>query len=550
MKTPAICALFFTLLTGGAANPLQQEIDLAIARGEKQIRLKQRQYRCDSRLELKKLDGVTIDGNGAELIRTTLSAGGILISGCRGLTLKNLTLDFDPLPFTQGRITRIQGNQVHFQIDRGYPRLTPPYAVRQINFFEADGVRWKRLRNGDVYGPTHIVSSDSGYCVFARVPEELERGDRIILNIRSSFGIMIERSGGTTLSDLRIWSAPGVAVLGRFNLGGDLFRRIVIERGPAPSEQAAPRLISTSADGLNYAFSRPGIRLEQCDFSYMGDDSVNFHSVALPIAYRKNGRTLDVLRQFGRESFPETVCAGDRVRLLSAGTYEVKAEAKIAGFKLSPRNYRIADVNRFYQRNWNRAAGKFTAYEVTLDRDLEFSDGDFLDLPGLAVSDFTIRDNYFHDHRARGLRIMSSDGVIENNRIERTKSAAISVGCEYGYWREAGWVKNIIIRNNRLKQIGRGSMTTPDSYTPGAISVFAKLEDYSGSCRGNRNILIEKNSINGSEGAGIFVFRGDGITIRGNQLEKVLQDKRGDGNAFPFGTPDDIWVADSAVTLQ
>ena len=129
----------------------------------------------------------------------------------------------------------------------------------------------------------------------------------------------------------------------------------------------------------------------------------------------------------------------DRVRLLSAGTYEVKAEAKIAGFKLSPRNYRIADVNRFYQRNWNRAAGKFTAYEVTLDRDLEFSDGDFLDLPGLAVSDFTIRDNYFHDHRARGLRIMSSDGVIENNRIERTKSAAISVGCEYGYWREAGW---------------------------------------------------------------------------------------------------------------
>ena len=126
-------------------------------------------------------------------------------------------------------------------------------------------------------------------------------------------------------------------------------------------------MISTSADGLNYAFSRPGIRLEQCDFSYMGDDSVNFHSVALPIAYRKNGRTLDVLRQFGRESFPETVCAGDRVRLLSAGTYEVKAEAKIAGFKLSPRNYRIADVNRFYQRNWNRAAGKFTAYEVTLE---------------------------------------------------------------------------------------------------------------------------------------------------------------------------------------
>lgn len=58
---------------------------------------------------------------------------------------------------------------------------------------------------------------------------------------------------------------------------------------------------------------------------------------------------------------------------------------------------------------------------------------------------------------------MASNGVIENNRFERIKHAAITVGAEYGYWREAGWVENIQIRNNRIRDVGCNMMLQPDS---------------------------------------------------------------------------------------
>lgn len=523
---------------------LQQEIDKAIAAGKKQIVLKEREYRVAAQLNLHDLDGIVIDGNGARIIRTTLS-GGIAVNNCRGLTLRNFTLDYDPLPFTQGVITRIDGHKLYFRIDQGYPRLSPIYAVRQINFFEADGVRWKKMKGGDIYGPTFILSEDEGYCEFYRIPPELVPGDRIVLNYRGSYGIRMDRSEKITLENLRIHSAPGVAILSRFCKGGDVFRRIIIERGPTPSGAIVPRLISSCADGLNCAFLRKGPLIEWCDFSYMADDSVNLHPVALPAVRKISGKTFDTIRQFGQEPFPEMIRPGDAIRILSAGQYKVKETVRIVSFRVSPRKYGIEDANRFYRRNWSRK--KFTAYELVLDRETSLAEGDFFDFPELAGSRYTIRNNYFHDHRARGLRLMASHGLIENNRIERTKASAIAVGCEYGYWREAGWVENVTIRSNRLSSIGREGMTRSDCYCPGAISVFSKLEDYSGCYRGNREIRIENNVILGAEGAGIFAFRVDGLYLHGNLIQNVFQNPLPGGKDFPFGEAKPVWIVDSEL---
>lgn len=544
MKLYLTVLAFLYLITVSGTENLQQEISGAIAEGKKQIVLKNKEYRIAEELRLNNLDGVVIDGNGARVIRTTLS-GGIAVNNCRKLTLKNFTLDYDPLPFTQGVITRIDGHKLYFRIDQGYPRLSPVYAVRQINFFEADGMHWKKMKGGDIYGPTFILNGNEGYCEFHRIPPELVPGDRIVLNYRGSYGIRMDKSEKITLENLRIHSAPGVAILSRFCKGGDIFRRVIIERGPTPQGATTPRLISTSADGLNCAFLRKGPLVEWCDFSYMADDSVNLHSVALPVVRKISGNTFDTIRQFGREAFPETLRPGDSIRILSAGQYKVKGTARVVSFRVSPRKYGIEEANRFYGRNWNRK--KFTAYELVLDREPPLAEGDFFDLPELAGSRYTIRNNYFHDHRARGLRLMASHGLIENNRIERTKASAIAIGCEYGYWREAGWVENVVVRSNRLYSIGKEGMTRDDCYCPGAISVFAKLEDYSGHYRGNRDICIENNVIQNVEGAGIFAFRVDGLCLHGNQVRNAFQNPLPGGKNFPFGTASPVWIVDSVL---
>ena len=266
MKLYLTVLAFLYLITVSGTENLQQEISGAIAEGKKQIVLKNKEYRIAEELRLNNLDGVVIDGNGARVIRTTLS-GGIAVNNCRKLTLKNFTLDYDPLPFTQGVITRIDGHKLYFRIDQGYPRLSPVYAVRQINFFESDGMHWKKMKGGDIYGPTFILNGNEGYCEFHRIPPELVPGDRIVLNYRGSYGIRMDKSEKITLENLRIHSAPGVAILSRFCKGDDIFRRVIIERGPTPQGATAPRLSSTSADGLHCAVLRKGPLVEWCDFS-------------------------------------------------------------------------------------------------------------------------------------------------------------------------------------------------------------------------------------------------------------------------------------------
>jgi len=75
---------------------------------------------------------------------------------------------------------------------------------------------------------------------------------------------------------------------------------------------------------------------------------------------------------------------------------------------------------------------------MSLAEPLTADPGDFLDVPDSNTPGFVIRDCVFEDHRARGLRIMASHGVIERNTFRRLKMNAITVGAEYEFWREAG----------------------------------------------------------------------------------------------------------------
>ena len=82
-------SLFFALpLLAGtlAAAPveLQQEIAAGISSGKKEIVLTQPEYRSGRTVELKKLDGVTIDGNGARLVMTDLKHA-VRLSNCRNV---------------------------------------------------------------------------------------------------------------------------------------------------------------------------------------------------------------------------------------------------------------------------------------------------------------------------------------------------------------------------------------------------------------------------------------------------------------------------------
>jgi len=47
--------------------------------------------------------------------------------------------------------------------------------------------------------------------------------------------------------------------------------------------------------------------------------------------------------------------------------------------------------------------------------------------------------------------------IIERNTFRRLKMNAITVGAEYEFWREAGWVEDVTIRDNTIEDVGRHS---------------------------------------------------------------------------------------------
>jgi hypothetical protein len=60
-------------------------------------------YRINRPLAFKAINGFELNGNGAQLINTTRGST-LAISACSHVTIRDLTIDYDPLPFTQGTI--------------------------------------------------------------------------------------------------------------------------------------------------------------------------------------------------------------------------------------------------------------------------------------------------------------------------------------------------------------------------------------------------------------------------------------------------------------
>lgn len=549
------CLTLFTLslLAGtltAAPSELQREIAAGVSAGKKEIVLTQPEYRSSQTTELEKVDGVTIDGNGARLVMTDLKHA-IRLSNCRNLTVKNLTVDYDPLPFTQGVITSVSPDfrVVEFTIDKGYPDLTAPYAVGRLHLFTADGREWKR-EAADLYGKTEIIDARHGRFRSSKPEPAFAPGDRVALNQRKNGAFYLTGCGPVRFENITLHASPSLGFCNRFSEGGDELVNVKLARGPKPIGADAERLLSTCADGLNYAYIRRGPRLVNCDFSFMGDDSVNLHSVALPVAGALDDMTFDTLRPYKHEEFAKVIRPGDKLRLLDPTDYSVVGEAVIKSFRPSPRKYDREMLTKFY---FNHGDGfkDWTAYEITLEPGgTPVKAGLFFDIPAIGANGFEIRDSYFHDHRARALRIMASNGVIENNRFERIKHAAITVGAEYGYWREAGWVENIQIRNNKIRDVGCNMMLQPESYANGAISVFARLENYSGTFKGNRNISITGNFVETCPAAGIFLFAADGVTLRDNRLVNTAFGPQTPGRDYGFTGLKPVWIINSANVVQ
>lgn len=540
------------------AGSLQARINALKASPGAVLKLEPGVYRLPKAgLVFEGLKDVVFDGGGeVTLIATDPQGTAIHVRASSGVTFRGFTLDYDPLPFTQGTITGVDrdGRTIDFKLHEGYPplreRLEGQAAVllSRIHVFEPNSPRWKPGAP-DYAGTTVKTGERTGRASFSELHDMrwFDVGDQIAITTLSGNGVRIsDGCAGLLWEDVTVHAAPFVTFTLRSNEDSGTMRRVRIVPGPTPVGATRPRLLSANADGFNSAYVRRGPLIEDCEFSHLGDDSINLHGPMLPVAEwagaegvasgafhailaARNNR-VDLLSR-----------SGDEIRFLRAPDYRIVATRRIdrveriemdavqwVPFALKlwgPSSSRPKpETISVFRVSFASAAGELD----TPDARLEEPDGLFVDFPALAAPGYVIRNNHFHDHRARGLRIMASDGLIAGNRIERIKQVGISIGPEYAFWREAGWVNNVVVENNILRDIAEGSNAwSPAAYTLGAISTMARMDPVGAGktppayYAGNRNIVIRNNVIENSPLDAIHLVAAEEPVVSGNRLKNV-----------------------------
>jgi hypothetical protein len=483
---------------------IQALTDTAIAQGRRSVDVPEGTHRLSERLLLRDAHDVVLDGHDATLIFTNRQSAGISVENCHGVTLRDLTIDHDPVPFTQGAVTDIgpAGAWLEVAIDPGYDTTVETFQQnRAMHHFDATTLGFKH--DGAWMGPESVTSPRPG--VFRAhfrnsVHSQwynVETGDLFAFTAeRPSHAIALVESWETRVEDVTVLSSPGTGVLEVGGGGAHLRYRIL--RGPRPAGATRDRLLSTCADGLWSVGTKVGAHLDGCEMEYVGDTGVNIHG-----SYVEAAQVSDDDVTVRRVHAKAYLAAGDRL-LVYGRDYRLKGE---------------------------------TATEAVAGEVLHVADGsaiqagDFLLSPDRVGSGAAIRNSVFREVEWEAALMRVSDGVFEDNLVDRTTGVGIWLGPEFGVYVEPDFVRRFAIRGNTFRGIG---FIRPSRYESnlalGVISIgvavpfMGRVEDtrplfdvFQGNHQ-NEDILIQDNVLEGCAVCGLHISNASRVRVEGNRF--------------------------------
>jgi hypothetical protein len=493
-------------------------IDAAIAAGERRVVIPPGRHRVTARngrhLSFKGLHGVEIVAEGVELVATS-TCRIATFEDCTDLVLRGLTVDFDPLPFTQGRITAVADDTawVEFEIIDGYPenglrerieiydpatgRLRRETA-RWEPTFERLGERRYRVRKHE--GHRHRPGFDT---------EQV--GDILVTNNafpERAWGHAFDasRCTGLVLEDITLYAAECFGFI-EHDCAASTYRRCRVDRRPPetdPVRRAVPRMRSLNADAFHSVGATKGPAIIDCTAKYQGDDCVNIHGT-YHVIIGAEGTRLRVVAPRGM-----TIAAGDPVEFLPAtGPRPPDASALAvepdAGLDAAERESitRLWIRDRIREQLVEETSRVFT---ITLDRPVTLPPGSVVCSGNRVGNGFAVTGCDFGFNRSRGILIKASRGIVADNTIRHGWMAAVLVAPEY-WWLEAASASDVVIRDNRIEGCRRP-----------AIEVVALGGDGRPLPAGaHRRITIERNRIRDSAWPNLLIGSTTGLTLRDNE---------------------------------
>lgn len=466
-------------------------------------------------LTLENLENVTIDLTGVEF-RGTEPGTVFDIRDCVDLTIKGLTIDFDPLPFTQARIVEIdQEKNWTVEIIDGYPN---DFAFKKaVEFWpiQVYGKDSHELVNPMRYEDNvDILRVDQGtYRITGGKDRRGEVGDIAVFStspkghLRTSYST---RCTNLHFENITIYSSQGMAFYGEHN-NRTVYRNCRIDRRPPEqdfAERGMRRLRSINHDGFHSRDAIVGPQIIGCTARYQSDDCVNICGMYAMVS-RVAG---DELRILTHQPWKWEQLSGDSLQVMS---FDGQCPPDVKTVRVTPDGGITQEEVAFVRSLplWpgfhEREGTPFRhAFKVKIEHEIALAPGSVVISKSRGGNGFVIRDCTFGHIRSRGLLIKASGGVIENNTIDACWSAGMQISPEY-QWMEGGCSSDLEIIGNRLSG-NRGGGISIYGRSGGGVSLPANS---------HRDIAIEGNEIRSPTPTGIHVSGCTGLAITGNALE-------------------------------
>ena len=523
----SILIIFASSNSNAQINPgvnfdLQGYINQKINAGEKNIVVPPGRYRISPNgnyhLRFANLTDITIVADSVEMICTeTVQA--IQIDNCTNFKLKGITIDYDPLPFTQARIVEMSSDKNTLTADfiEGYSTTVRGDKLEIFDFETGE------LSTTTYYGTTYqidhqqrkiVITKRSNYNV-ANSHEEI--GDIAVFGSQKNkhipHGIVPNECNGLVLEDVTLYAGTTFGFF-ETNCSGSQYINCKVDRRPLTTEiveRGMRRMRSINADGFHSKHASVGPKYINCIARYNGDDGIaingHYHVIA-----STSGNRLSVVPKGGNSL---NLSVGDTAELVSY-TGERIEDAVISEISTGPALSTTVKVFLQNQTFHGAADNTYQAsnvYYVTLNRTVDLPMGSLIASANKIGNGFEVRNCTMGPNRSRGIIIKASNGVIQDNNLVSNWGQAIKLAPEYS-WLEAGSGSNVTISDNVITECHDA-----------AIAVYA----YGGNgetapAGAHKNISITGNFISGSSNPAIAVTSTSKLVLKNNTIESPEND--------------------------
>lgn len=470
---------------------------------------------------------VRLRGEGATLVVSEPSSGAVLVRGSVDVHIDGLTIDYDPLPYTQGEIIGVSGRDRSFIAlpDDGFPSLGHAgfrYASDErlpssfMTVFDGKDLAIKQglpdfillrsaTRRSD--GLFDVVLSDRN------VPFDLEVGDRYAYIQRErGHCLVFDRCGPVSISHVTVLASPGVAFLAVET------ERLTVRNSTVSRPAGSRRLISTNADAVHCQGCRTGPAVSGCLFERMLDDGVNVYA-SPSLIIRAEGDTIWLRGGTSIRPGDELEVFDHRAGVLRGLEWARDVAAEVDGTIRVRLSRAVPKVT---------AADGFPACDVVVNRS---SSGHGCE----------IRGNTFRWSRARAVVLRAGGGRVADNDIHDLSAWGIEVANDPN-WPEGPLPSDVLISNNRIGPVGRaipspailigGRRTGGDPPSTALVHDVQVLDnairDWSGPAAivvdGADAVWIDANAISHTEGmvgrTGVSVGAGATVSIRARESDR------------------------------